>query len=97
VEAWRAAGTGEGPGYIYSRNRNPTVELLEEKIRILDGAEAATSFATGMGAVSGVLYTFLSAGDRVVSIRDTYGETEPTRGARTPRSGCRLPVAPPTR
>ena len=75
LDAWRAAGRGEGPGYIYSRNRNPTVELLEEKVRVLEGAEAATSFSTGMAAVSGALYTFLSPGDRVVSIRDTYGGT----------------------
>ena len=75
LDAWRAAGRGEGPGYIYSRNRNPTVELLEAKVRVLEGAEAATSFSTGMAAVSGALYTFLSPGDRVVSIRDTYGGT----------------------
>jgi cystathionine gamma-synthase len=75
LEAWRAAGTGEGPGYIYSRNRNPTVELLEEKVRALEDGEAATSFATGMAAVSNALFTLLSPGDRVVSIRDTYGGT----------------------
>jgi cystathionine gamma-synthase len=75
LDAWRAAGTGQGPGFIYSRNRNPTVELLEGKVRALDGAQAATSFATGMAAVSGVLHTFLSPGDRVVSIRDSYGGT----------------------
>jgi cystathionine gamma-synthase len=75
LEAWRAAGTGEGPGYIYSRNRNPTVELLEEKLRVLEGAEAATSFATGMAAVSNTLSALLRPGDRVVSIKDTYGGT----------------------
>jgi len=94
VEAWRAAGTGEGPGYIYSRNRNPTVELLEEKVRILDGAEAATSFATGMGAVSGVLYTFLSPGDRVVSIRDTYGGTGKIFTEFLPRFGVEVVLCP---
>jgi cystathionine gamma-synthase len=75
LEAWRAAGVGEGPGYIYSRNRNPTVELLEEKLRVLEGAEAATSFATGMAAVSNTLFALLRPGDRVVSIKDTYGGT----------------------
>ena len=75
LDAWRAAGQGRGPGYIYSRNRNPTVELFEAKVQALDGAQAATSFATGMAAVSNTLHTLLSPGDRVVSIRDTYGGT----------------------
>ncbi len=75
LEAWRAAGAGEGPGYIYSRNRNPTVELFEGKVRALEEGEAATSFATGMAAVSNTLFALLSPGDRVVSIRDTYGGT----------------------
>jgi cystathionine gamma-synthase len=51
------------------------VAALEEKTRALEGAEAATSFATGMAAVSATLFTLLSPGDRVVSLRDTYGGT----------------------
>jgi len=66
---------GQEPGHIYSRNTNPTVHAFEEKVRILEGAEAATSAATGMGIISSVLFTFLSPGDRVVSVRDTYGGT----------------------
>jgi len=48
---------------------------FEEKVRTLEGAEAATSFSTGMAAISNTLYTFLRPGDRVVSIKDTYGGT----------------------
>jgi cystathionine gamma-synthase len=72
---WRAVSLGERPGHIYSRNTNPTVALFEDKVRVLEGAEAATSFATGMAAISNTLFTLLSPGDRVVSIRDTYGGT----------------------
>ena len=44
-------------------------------MRILDGAEAATSFATGMAAISNTLFTLLSPNQRVVSVKDTYGGT----------------------
>jgi cystathionine gamma-synthase len=72
-EEWHAIATGKKEGHIYSRNSNPTVAVLEEKIRVLEGGEAATSFATGMAAISNTLFTFLKPGTRVVSIKDTYG------------------------
>lgn len=75
LEQWRAVATGAQPGYIYSRNTNPTVDVFEQKVRALEGAEAATSFATGMAAISNTLFTLLSPGDRVVTIKDTYGGT----------------------
>jgi cystathionine gamma-synthase len=75
LDEWRAVALGQKPGHIYSRNTNPTVAVLEEKVRILEGAEAATSFASGMAAISNTLFTLLSPGDRVVSIKDTYGGT----------------------
>lgn len=75
LDAWRAVALGEAPGHIYSRNTNPTVEVFEGKVRELEGAEAATSFSTGMAAVSNTLFTLLSPGDRVVAIKDTYGGT----------------------
>ncbi|MEO9021401.1 MAG: cystathionine gamma-synthase family protein [Ginsengibacter sp.] len=75
LDEWYNVSLGKKDGYIYSRNTNPTVHVLEEKIRILEGAEAATSFATGMGAISSTLFTFLTSGKRVVSIKDTYGGT----------------------
>ncbi len=49
--------------------------MFEEKVRQLEGAEAATSFATGMAAISNTLFTLLAPGDRVVSVKDTYGGT----------------------
>ncbi len=75
LDEWHDVSLGKKDGYIYSRNTNPTVHVLEEKIRILEGAEAATSFATGMGAISNTLFTFLTPGKKVVSIKDTYGGT----------------------
>lgn len=75
VDAWLDVALGRKPGHIYSRNTNPTVHAFEEKVRILEGAEAATSFATGMAAVSNTLFALLGPGDRVVSVKDTYGGT----------------------
>jgi cystathionine gamma-synthase len=75
LDAWRAVALGERPGHIYSRNTNPTVAVFEAKVRELEGAEDATSFATGMAAISNTLFTLLSPGDRVVAIKDTYGGT----------------------
>ncbi len=73
MDQWLRVALGQEPGHIYSRNTNPTVHAFEEKVRILEGAEAATSAATGMGIISSTLFTFLSPGDRVVSVKDTYG------------------------
>jgi len=73
MDDWFDVALGKKPGHIYSRNTNPTVRPLEDKIRILDGGEEATSFSTGMAAISNTLFALLKAGDRVVSIKDTYG------------------------
>ena len=75
LDEWHEVSLGKKEGYIYSRNTNPTVQVLEEKIRVLEGGEAATSFATGMGAISNTLFALLRPGKRVVSLKDTYGGT----------------------
>jgi len=75
VDEWQQVALDQKPGHIYGRNTNPTVEVFEDKIRQLEGAEAATSASTGMGIISSTLFTFLSPGDRVVSVKDTYGGT----------------------
>jgi len=75
VETWQAVALEQEEGHIYSRNTNPTVCAFEEKIRALEAAEAATSFASGMAAISATFFVFLRPGDRVVSIKDSYGGT----------------------
>ena len=75
VDTWLDAALGRAPGHIYSRNTNPTVSAFEDKVRILEGAEAATSFSSGMAAISNSLFALLATGDRVVSLKDTYGGT----------------------
>ncbi len=75
IDTWQDVALEKAPGHIYSRNTNPTVRAFENKVRELESAEAATSFASGMAAISNVLATFLKPGDRVVSIKDSYGGT----------------------
>ena len=75
VDEWLQVALGQKAGHIYGRNTNPTVQVFEEKVRQLEGAEAATSAATGMGIISSALFALLSPGDRVVSVKDTYGGT----------------------
>src|SRR5208337_5225426 len=74
-ESWRDVALGKRPGDIYSRNSNPTVRALNEKIAALEGAEASTDFSTGMAAVSTTLFALLSPGQRAVTIKDAYGAT----------------------
>ena len=75
MDEWLRAGQGKTAGHIYSRNTNPTVQAFEDKVAQLEEAQVATAFASGMAAISNALFTFLSPGDRVVSIKDSYGGT----------------------
>jgi O-succinylhomoserine sulfhydrylase len=60
-------------GFIYSRYANPTVAMFEERMRLLEGAEAARATATGMAAVTAALLCFLKAGDHLVAARALFG------------------------
>jgi cystathionine gamma-synthase len=87
LDSWQAVALGREPGHIYSRNSNPTVRAFEEKIRDLERAQAATSFSSGMAAISATLFTLLRPGDRVVSIKDSYGGTNRLFGEFLPSFG----------
>ncbi len=64
---------GERPGMTYSRLQNPTVEMLERRIALIEGAEAARATASGMAAMTGMLLSTLSAGDHLVAGRALFG------------------------
>jgi O-succinylhomoserine sulfhydrylase len=68
-----AAFAGDNDRFIYSRLANPTVAMLEERLRWLEGAEAAWATASGMSAVFNALAATLRAGDRVVAARGLFG------------------------
>ena len=75
VATWREVALGHRDGHIYSRNSNPTTDRFERRVADLEGAEAATSFATGMAAISTTLLTLAAPGRRVVTVKDAYGGT----------------------
>ncbi len=66
---------GEADGYIYTRYGNPTTTTFEERLRLLDGAEACRATASGMAAVFAALACDLSAGDHVAASRSLFGST----------------------
>ena len=65
------AGTVEH--YQYSRFANPTLSMLEDRLCLIEGAEACRTTATGMAAVNAALLAHLKAGDRVVASRALFG------------------------
>ena len=64
---------GEAPGMTYSRLQNPTVAMLEERIALMEGAEACRTQATGMAAMTTALLCQLETGDHVVAGRAAFG------------------------
>lgn len=68
-----AAFAGEHDRYIYSRYGNPTVTMFEERLRLLEDAEACMATGSGMAAVFASLACYVSAGDRVVGSRALFG------------------------
>jgi len=73
MQSAEARFKGEEPGYVYSRFSNPTVAMFEERMALLEGAEAARATATGMAAVTASLLAQLRAGDHVVAARAMFG------------------------
>jgi len=65
----------EEGGYIYSRLGNPTSSVVEEKLALLEGAEAALATSSGMGAISSTMWTLLQSGDHLLADKTLYGCT----------------------
>nr|WP_296770858.1 O-succinylhomoserine sulfhydrylase [Rhodococcus sp. (in: high G+C Gram-positive bacteria)] len=73
AEAAEAAFNGEIDRFVYSRYGNPTTAMFEERLRAMEGAEACTATASGMGAVFTSLAALLKPGDRLVAARSLFG------------------------
>ena len=73
AETAAARFRGEDPGMTYSRLQNPTVAMLEERIALMDGAEACRVQSTGMAAMTAALLCQLSQGDHVVAAKAAFG------------------------
>ena len=87
AEAPAARFAGEQPGMTYSRTQNPPVQMLEERIALMEGAEACRVQASGMAAMTAVLLCQLSQGDHMVVARAAFGPTRWVTDNLLPRFG----------
>lgn len=92
AEEVAARFAGEAPGMTYSRLQNPTCEMLEERIALLEGAEAARVTATGMAAMTAALFCQLAAGDHLVGGRAAFGSCRVLTDTILPRFGVETTV-----
>jgi cystathionine beta-lyase/cystathionine gamma-synthase len=67
---------GESAGLVYSRFNHPNLEIVEDRLALLDGSESAVVTSSGMSAIAAVLLAFLRPGDCVVQSAPLYGGTE---------------------
>ena len=61
--------------YVYTRGNNPTLRLFENRMAALEHGNGAVAFASGMAAISSVLFSFLKPGDNVIIHRTIYGSS----------------------
>lgn len=73
AETAQARMAGDEPGFVYSRYANPTVKMLEDKLALIEGAEACTCTASGMAAISAALIAPCQQGDRIVAAKALFG------------------------
>ncbi|MBX3595663.1 aminotransferase class I/II-fold pyridoxal phosphate-dependent enzyme [Sphingomonas sp.] len=83
---------GEQQGMTYSRLQNPTVEMLEQRIALLEGAEACRATASGMAAMTAALLCQLSSGDHLVGGRAAFGSCRWLTDTLLPRFGIETTV-----
>src|SRR5438093_9539308 len=81
--------------FMYSRDENPTVRAAEEAVALLEGAESAVVFGSGMGAMTAALMGLVSAGDEVVAATALYGGTYKLLRDVLSRFGVRARMAEP--
>src|SRR5579872_1447925 len=82
------------PGFIYSRYANPTVKMFEDRLALLEGAEACRAQASGMAAVHMALMGLLRAGDHVVGAQALFGSNRWLLNQWAPRFGIETTLVP---
>jgi len=87
AEEAEAAFASKNAHYIYSRFSNPTVQMFEERMALLEGTQAARATATGMAAVFASLMSLVKAGDRIVSSDALFGSCQYILAEIMPRFG----------
>ena len=87
---------GEEKGMTYSRTQNPSVQMLEERIALMEGAEACRAQASGMAAMTAAMLCQLSAGDHMVAARALFGPCRWVIDNLLPRFGIEATTVDPT-
>ena len=89
--------SGEEVGNVYSRFTNPTVAAFQERLAVMEGAEACVATASGMSAILSVVMALCSAGDHVVASAGLFGATQQLLGTIMPRFGVQASFVAPTK
>jgi O-succinylhomoserine sulfhydrylase len=79
--------SGEEPGFVYARYGSPTVKMFEDRLALLEGAEACRATASGMAAVHLAITGLVKAGDHIVAGRALFGSCRWILGTWAPRFG----------
>ncbi len=83
---------GEQVGMTYSRLQNPTVQMLEQRLALIEGAEACRAMASGMAAMTAALLSQLSTGDHLVAARAMFGSCRWLTDSLLPRFGIQTTI-----
>jgi O-succinylhomoserine sulfhydrylase len=86
-ESANARFAGEEPGFIYSRYGNPTVKMFEDRLALVEGAQACRAQASGMASIHLALMGLLRAGDHVVAAKALFGSCRWILNTWAPRFG----------
>ena len=89
--------SGEEIGNVYSRFTNPTVAAFQERLAVMEGAEACVATASGMSAILSLVMALCSAGDHVVASAGLFGATQQLLGTIMPRFGVQAIFVAPTK
>lgn len=93
-EAAERRFAGDDPGFIYQRFGNPTTQMFEDRLALLEGAEACKATASGMSAVTAALMGLVKAGDHVVAGRALFGSCRWILTQWLPRFGVETTLVP---
>ncbi len=93
----QARFVGGDPGVVYSRYTNPTVSMFQDRLAVLEGAEACIATASGMSAILATAMSLLKAGDHIVCSAAVFGATVQLFGNYLGRFGVQTSFVSPTR
>lgn len=92
AEEAEARFDGTDPGFVYSRYANPTTDMFEKRMAVLEGAEAGRAVASGMAAVANAILCFIKAGDHFVASQAMFGSCRYIIEQVLPRYGVEVTI-----